>query len=66
VIVTGSFNGWRQHEYLMHKGPGSWMGFPIWLSPGRYSYKFIVDGQWITDPANPLTEDNGNSVLWVE
>lgn len=40
------------------------------LKPGRYVYKFIVDGEWMTDPAHPLKEDDGggniNSVVVVE
>lgn len=69
VIVTGSFNGWRHTEYQMMKVDEGWI-FPLWLRPGRYSYKFIVDGQWITDPANALVETNEfggeNSVLWIQ
>ena len=39
------------------------------LEPGQYQYKFIVDGQWILDPANPNKETdlqgNDNSVIKV-
>ena len=28
------------------------------LPPGSYRYRLIVNGQWITDPHNPLTEPN--------
>ncbi|MFP5264792.1 MAG: glycogen-binding domain-containing protein [Blastocatellia bacterium] len=28
--------------------------------PGRYTYEFVVDGTWMTDPINPLDEDGGN------
>jgi hypothetical protein len=24
----------------------------VMLTPGRYEYKFLVDGQWRTDPEN--------------
>jgi len=69
VIVTGSFNGWRPKDYRMVKEGNKWI-FPIYLQPGKYTYKFIVDGTWILDPANKLYEQNeygtGNSVLWVE
>lgn len=69
VIVTGSFNGWKQDGYHMVKKDGRWV-FPICLKPGKYTYKFIVDGQWMLDPGNRLWEENewgtGNSVLWVE
>jgi hypothetical protein len=39
------------------------------VGSGHHTYKFIVDGQtpWISDPANPSSEDDGvggeNSVL---
>jgi hypothetical protein len=40
------------------------------LKPGKYLYKFRVDGDWIIDPGNRLWEQNeprtGNSVLWIE
>ena len=39
------------------------------LTGGKHHYKFIVDGQWLTDPSNPIIEDDGggnlNSVLFV-
>ncbi len=69
VIVTGSFNAWRTDGYRMKKTASGWI-FPIYLDPGRYTYKFLVDGQWITDPDNQLYEENeygtGNSVIWIE
>lgn len=69
VIVTGSFNGWSHTDYRMVYSDGEWV-FPIFLNPGRHSYKFVVDGEWILDSSNPLWEENefgtGNSVLWIE
>lgn len=69
VIVTGSFNGWNTQGYRMIKQGGKWI-LPIYLQPGKYTYKFIVDDNWILDPANKLYEQNeyrtNNSVLWVE
>ncbi len=69
VIVTGSFNGWSHEDYKMVKSEEGWI-FPLWLRPGRYSYRFIIDGEWTSDPANPLRETNEyggtNSVLWID
>ena len=69
VIVTGNFNGWGTHDYRMIKQGETWI-FPIYLRAGKYTYKFIVDGNWILDPDNKLYEGNeygtDNSVLWVE
>jgi 1,4-alpha-glucan branching enzyme len=69
VYVAGSFNGWNVDNYAMVRKDGKWI-FPIYLKPGKYTYKFIVDGKWILDPGNELWENNeygtGNSILWVE
>ncbi len=69
VMVTGSFNSFNNPGYRMSKKEGGWM-LPLYLNPGKTIYKFIVDGQWILDPANELWEDNefgtGNSVVWIE
>jgi hypothetical protein len=69
AIVTGSFNNWSQTDYRMELRQGTWW-LPIYLKPGKYTYKFIVDGKWIIDPSNTLWEENefgtGNSVLWIE
>lgn len=69
VVVTGSFNSWNEEGFRMLKQETQWI-FPIYLLPGKYTYKFIVDGEWILDPGNDLWEENeygtGNSVLWME
>lgn len=69
VIVTGSFNQWREDSFKMYKSGGKWV-YPLSLRPGKYTYKFIVDGTWTIDPANELWEGNdegtGNSVLWID
>jgi hypothetical protein len=68
VILTGSFNDWRQDELLMNKTATGWE-LSYTLSPGNYEYKFIVDGKWMTDPSNPLQVNNQeqtkNSILIV-
>ena len=69
VIVTGNFSGWKPDGYKMSKQNNKWI-LPLNLLPGKYVYKFIVDGKWILDPANNLYEENeygtDNSVLWIE
>jgi len=69
VYLPGTFNDWNTNEYLMgHTGNG-W-SISLYLKPGKYLYKFLVDGNWMLDPANKLWEQNqydtGNSVLWIE
>ncbi len=69
VSISGSFNNWFDPGYSMKKVNGIWE-YPIYLSPGKYYYKFIVDGEWIIDPDNKLFEDNEfhtyNSFIWFE
>ncbi|MFA6127515.1 MAG: glycogen-binding domain-containing protein [Bacteroidales bacterium] len=68
IAVSGSFNGWNREGYSMVRKNNRWM-LPLFLKPGKYTYKIIVDGQWILDPNNMLWEENeygtGNSVLWI-
>jgi hypothetical protein len=68
IFLTGSFCGWSEPGYQMINDNGVWK-FPAYLPAGKYTYKFIVDGNWILDPNNPNTEQNefytGNSVLWI-
>lgn len=69
VIVTGSFNEWSKDGYRMKHLDNQWI-FPIYLAPGKYRYKFIIDGNFVLDPSNDLWEENefgtGNSVIWIE
>jgi glycosidase len=68
IFLAGSFNGWSGDK-LPLSGPGEHSEYTVDvpLKPGRYAYKFVVDGKWTLDPANPQTEDNGmgdkNSVI---
>lgn len=61
VMLAGNFNNWNPNELLMQKVPGGWE-ITYYFSPGNYEYKFIADGRWMTDPANPYTTGKGNYV----
>ena len=69
VALAGSFNDWHQSNLLFARDGDEWV-CRIDLDPGRYTYKFIVDGNWLLDPANPDTEEdaagNINNVLEVK
>lgn len=54
VSLAGDFNEWKpEREPLFDlAGNGTWQKI-INLEPGRYQYKFVVDGRWIKDPHNP-------------
>jgi len=68
VILSGSFNDWDKQALKMHRTERGW-ATTVPLTGGKHLYKFIVDGKWMTDPANPRTETdpkgNVNSVLFV-
>ncbi len=67
VQLVGSFNGWSTKATRMTRRGDRW-GVEAEVEPGKVTYKFIVDGHWITDPANSRTEGQGqftNSVLDV-
>jgi 1,4-alpha-glucan branching enzyme len=67
VHIVGTFNGWDEEHGRMMKGSnGAWRKW-VNLPPGRYEYKFIVDGEWQADPdANEVVRNtfgSENSVL---
>jgi len=51
----------------MRKGNDGLWRSKVWLPPGRHEYRFVVDGQWISDPkaaeAVPNPYGGSNSVL---
>jgi len=59
VAIYGSFNDWIQTKNYCAKETDGW-GCRIDLTPGKYTYKFLVDGVGLNDPANAATEDDGN------
>lgn len=55
VQVAGDFNAWMPEGNEMQFASGVWRKI-IALTPGRYRYRYVVDGQWRTDPMNPVVE----------
>lgn len=52
VQVVGDMNNWDSSRGLMVKKGKVWeLIFP--LPPGNYRYRFVIDGQSMTDPKNP-------------
>jgi anti-sigma factor RsiW len=68
VAVAGDFNGWdpRGTSLVDQDGRGSFAG-SVRLSPGAHEYMFLVDGEWVTDPAATERRPDGfgrnNAVL---
>ncbi|PTX63019.1 AMP-activated protein kinase-like protein [Kordia periserrulae] len=55
VLLSGSFNDWSEDGFRMAKTDNGWE-LSVLLSGGKHQYKFIVDGEWILDPENPVKE----------
>jgi hypothetical protein len=69
VGIAGSFNDWHPSVTPMIRlNDGKWAK-ELALPPGRYEYRFVVDGEWVDDPTatelipNPF--GTANAVLVV-
>lgn len=59
VVLAGSFNGWEDGgTTLKRDAKGVWKA-QVSLDPGRYEYRFRVDGHWRDDPDCPARIPNG-------
>ena len=71
VNLFGQFNSWdRQNLPMKDMNGDGVLEVEIPLDPGRYEYKFFVDGREVVDPANPDKVSNGmgdfNSLRIIE
>ena len=67
VFIAGTFNDWQPSATpMISQGGGRWAQ-ELTLAPGHYEYRFVVDGEWINDPAAKETVPNpfggNNSIL---
>ncbi|PSR55131.1 hypothetical protein AHMF7605_17275 [Adhaeribacter arboris] len=68
ITLAGSFNDWNAYRNFFVKQGDEWV-CRLDLTPGKYQYKIVIDGDWILDPNNKETaEENGykNSLLVVK
>lgn len=73
IFLAGEMNGWKPDDpkYALNDldGDGTWE-ITVKLDPGTYKYKFVADGSWFQDEANPKSAEDGyggkNSVLEVK
>ncbi len=58
VYLAGEFNNWKlDQNSRMEQNNGSWTK-RLNLDCGKYRYRFVIDGNWIEDPSNPLNQLN--------
>ncbi|HEY0713773.1 MAG TPA: isoamylase early set domain-containing protein [Polyangia bacterium] len=68
VSIAGDFNGWNAEGTVLENadGQGTFVA-TVPLRRGAHEYMFLVDGQWLTDPAASETRPDGfgrsNAVL---
>src|SRR5262249_12239941 len=69
VQLAGDFNGWVLDGNDMNPVGRVWKKV-VRLPPGRYQYRYVVDGVWQSDPLNPTVEPTPyggyNSILVVD
>jgi 1,4-alpha-glucan branching enzyme len=49
IYIAGTFNDWNTKSMPMKKDKDGTWRIMIKLSPGRYEYKYFVDGMWAQD-----------------
>ena len=70
VKIVGNFNNWipAESSNMERKENGTWIK-NFFLEPGRYQYRFIVDGKWVEDNNNSKFVNNAfggkNSVIEI-
>ncbi len=59
IYVVGDFNDWgvSDENRLVRRDNGYWEKL-VKLRPGKYRYKFVVDGEWTLDARNQKCEKN--------
>jgi 1,4-alpha-glucan branching enzyme len=58
VFIAGDFNQWNLSTHpLTRDKKGVWK-ISLAVGPGRYEYRFLVDGQWQNDPNCPSLVEN--------
>jgi chromosome partitioning protein len=56
VKLAGDFNGWvpDRNVLSLKEDGGVWRKF-VFLAPGNYQYKYVIDDEWREDPHNGLS-----------
>jgi 1,4-alpha-glucan branching enzyme len=64
VSIAGDFNQWNPSSHPLQRDiKGTWR-ISLDLKPGKYEYRFLLDGEWQNDPncdsfvENPFSTSN--------
>jgi 1,4-alpha-glucan branching enzyme len=72
VLLASDFTEWAKEPLALKKRKDGTWSKEVSLPCGLYEYRFIVDGQWVTDPqarsrhANPFGTENSVVLVSVE
>lgn len=59
IYVVGDFNDWKiTEEYRLSRLDNGRWEKKLGLTAGRHKYKFIIDGEWVSDSQNKELEQN--------
>ena len=58
VTVAGTFNNWNPEACVLRKDRNGKWGIALNLAPGRYEYRYCVDGIWESDQRPVETSPN--------
>ncbi len=50
VLLAGDFSQWTDKAIPLKRAQDGLWKATVSLEPGRYEYRFLVDGQWQDDP----------------
>lgn len=65
VYVRGSWDGWAR-DLALEPAPGGGFRLMLVLPPGRYEFKYIVDGNWTTSDDMERTDcANKNNIVFA-
>jgi enterochelin esterase-like enzyme len=59
VDLAGEMTDWDRRKLPMQQAADGKWRVTVDLAPGQWVYKFVVDGRWIADPANPDQDADG-------
>ena len=60
--MTGSFNGWSSKIPMLFDGMKNYWYANATVPKGKFYYKFVVDGNWMCNPKDPVeTDESGNT-----
>jgi len=59
VLLAGEFTGWQHAAVSLKRDKSGTWKTAVSLAPGRYEYRFVVDGEWRDDPHCIHRQPNG-------